>query len=51
MQQGLLYLPITTHEFIVSAILDTGATRSFVSSKLAEKLLVTVKDTTPIAVA
>ena len=50
MQHGLLCLLLSTHGFAVSAMLDIGATWSFSSYKLAEKLLVTIQDTTPLTV-
>ena len=50
MQCGLLYLFIYTHGFAVPAMLDTGAMRSFVSHKLAEKLPAKVQTTTPLMV-
>ena len=38
MQHGLLYLFVYTHRFAVPAMLDMGATWSFVSRKFAAKL-------------
>ena len=45
MQYGLLYLTVQTHGFTVPAMLDTGAMQSFVSHKLAAKLLITIQTT------
>ena len=39
-----------THRFAVPARLDTGATRSFFSCKLAEKLPAIVQTTMPLTV-
>ena len=49
-KHGLCTLTISTHGFSVSAMLDKGATQSFVSHKLAKKLLVIVQDMTPLTV-
>ena len=49
-QCGLLYLSVHTHGFAVLEMLDTGATQSFVSQKLAVKLLATVQTTMPLTV-
>ena len=51
MQYGLLYLPIHTHGFAVSNMLDTDTTWSFVSQKLAEKLPTIIQTTTPLTIA
>ena len=50
MQFRPLYLPISTHGFAVSAMLDIDATQSFVSYKLAEKLPVTIQAMIPLTV-
>ena len=50
MQYGLLYSPINTHGFPVSAMLDTGVTQSFVNCKLAEKLPATVQMMKPLTI-
>ena len=50
MQHGLLYLSVYTHGFAVPAMLDTGATRSFVSRKLAAQLPATVQTMAPLTV-
>ena len=50
MQHGLLYLSVYTHRFAVPAMLDTGATRSFVSHKLAAQLPATVQTTSPLKI-
>ena len=50
MQCGLLYLSIHTHGFSVPAMLDTGTTWSFVSYKLAAKLLAIVQTMMPLTV-
>ena len=51
MQHGLLYQSVHTYRFAVPAMLDAGATRLFVSHKLAEKLPATIKITTLLTVA
>ena len=50
MQYGLLYLLIHNYRFSVPEMLDTGATWSFVSYKLAEKLPATIQTTIPLIV-
>ena len=50
MQCGLLYLSIYTHGFAVNAMLDTGATQSFMSCKLSAKLPATVQSTMQLTV-
>ena len=50
MQHGLLYLPINTHRFAVSAMLDTGTMWPLVSHKLAEKLPTTIQTMMPLIV-
>ena len=50
MQCGLLYLSIHTHGVAVPAMLDTGATQSFVSCKLAAKLSAIVQTMAPLTV-
>ena len=50
MQHGLLYLFVYTHRFAVPAMLDIGATCSFVSHKLAAQLPATVQTTAPLTV-
>ena len=47
MQCGLLYLSVYTHGFAVPEMLDTGATWSFASFKLTEKLPAIVQTMTP----
>ena len=47
MQYSLLNLPVHTHGFTVPEILNTGATWSFVSHKLAAKLPDTIQTTMP----
>ena len=49
-QHGLLYLPIHTHGFEVTVMLDTSAMPSFVSYKLAAKLPATIQTTMPLTV-
>ena len=49
-QHGLLYLPVDTHGLAVPAMLDTGATWSFVNHKLAVKLPATIQTTTHLIV-
>ena len=50
MQHGLLYFPINTHGFSVSAILNVGATWLFVSYELARKLPATIQPMIPLTV-
>ena len=50
MQRGLLYLPIHTNGFAVPAMIDTGATRLFVSRKLAAKLPANVQPMTLLTI-
>ena len=49
-QKGLLYLPVSTHGFTVSANLDTGAMLSFSSCKLARELPETIQDKIPLTI-
>ena len=46
----ILYLSVNIHGFAVLAMLDTGATRSFVSHKLVAKLPATIYTTMPLTV-
>ena len=50
MQHGFLYLPISTHGFAMSAILDTSTTWLFISPRLADKLPVTIQDVIPLTI-
>ena len=50
MHRGLLYLSVHAHGFVVPAMLDTSTTWSFVSSKLAARLLATIQTTMPLTV-
>ena len=50
MQHSLLYFPIHTHGFAVLYILGIGATWSFVSQKLAEKLPATIQTMMPFTI-
>ena len=50
MKDGLLYLLVNSHRFILSSMLDTGITRSFVNHKLAEKLPLTIQTTKSLTI-
>ena len=49
MQYGLPYLPFSMHGFQVSAILNTGATQVFISSKLGKQLPSVIQDVGALA--